>query len=123
MSSITPAFVSQAPLPTPTRQQFSHGTVICSSTPSQVPKAVSRRVMLITLASATGSLLVATKTSAEDGLQYKVVQKGNGPGAEIGDLVGIRFKGTYNGVVFDNLFEDKTPYFYRVGSGNILKVS
>lgn len=51
------------------------------------------------------------------------VTKGTGPSAVIGDLVGIRFKGSYNGAVFDDLFEGKEPYFYRVGSENILKVS
>lgn len=56
------------------------------------------------------------------GLGYTMVKKGTGPPAQVGDLVGIRFKGSYNGVVFDNLFDATTPYFYRVGSENILKV-
>lgn len=34
----------------------------------------------------------------------------------------IRFKGEYNGVVFDDLFKVEEPYFYRMGSENILKV-
>jgi len=38
------------------------------------------------------------------------------------DLVTIRFKGEYNGVVFDDLFKVEEPYFYRMGSENILKV-
>lgn len=38
------------------------------------------------------------------------------------DLVTLRFKGEYNGVVFDDLFKVEEPYFFRVGSGNILKV-
>lgn len=38
------------------------------------------------------------------------------------DLVTIRFKGEYNGVAFDDLFKVEEPYFYRIGSGNILKV-
>ncbi|CAN8074976.1 unnamed protein product [Agarophyton chilense] len=54
-------------------------------------------------------------------IQYTVIKAGDGPAAQVGDLVGIRFKGMYNGVVFDNLFTDTTPYFYRVGSGNILQ--
>lgn len=49
------------------------------------------------------------------------MKKGSGPVPVLGDLVGIRFKGAYNGVVFDNLFEASTPYFYRVGSGAVLK--
>lgn len=81
-------------------------------------------MVLAALASACGSVVAGSIATAEtsQALQYTVATKGDGPAAEIGDLVGIRFKGAYNGVVFDNLFEDKKPYFYRVGSGNILKV-
>lgn len=88
-------------------------------------RQLSRRAMLSALASATGALVAVSGARAEEpgALQYKVVKSGEGPSVELGDLVGIRFKGAYNGVVFDNLFEAPTPYFYRAGSaGIILKV-
>lgn len=92
-------------------------------------REVSRRALLVTLATitATGAASVLSASAAEggvtaSGLGYTMVKKGTGPPAQVGDLVGIRFKGSYNGVVFDNLFEATTPYFYRVGSENILKV-
>lgn len=88
----------------------------------QSPK-LSRRALLAAavaaVASAAGDVRGDTTAS---GLAYTSVKKGSGPAAVIGDLVGIRFKGAYKGVVFDNLFENRDPYFYRVGSENILKV-
>lgn len=104
----------------------------CSTIPASLPpapspaKKFSRRVVLAALASAAGSLLAAELSTASEEpskLQYTVVKKGTGPSPDVGDLIGIRFKGTYNGVVFDNLFEDRKPYFFRVGTGTILKVS
>lgn len=95
------------------------------SSPSSL-KRFTRRAMLTAIASAAGSLVAASIATAEEkksSLDYTVVKRGTGPSAEIGDLVGIRFKGTYNGVVFDNLFNETNPYFYRAGSGVILKVS
>lgn len=91
-------------------------------------KAVlSRRAFLNTAIAATTSLAlsslapsIADTTPAD--VQYNYVKKGSGPAPEVGDLVGIRFKGAYNGVVFDNLFESTDPYFYRAGSGTVLKV-
>lgn len=88
-------------------------------------RTITRRTALVTLASAAAGIVVsatANAASTQSSLQYSVVKSGDGPKPELGDLVGIRFKGIYNGVVFDNLFEDKKPYFYRVGSGTILKV-
>lgn len=123
-------------LPTPAlhlqRKPLHHRqTAICiatshsPATPPSEAKTFTRRVILAALASAAGSLVAAEISTAEENskLQYNVVKKGKGPAPEVGDLVGIRFKGTYNGVVFDNLFEETKPYFYRVGSGAILKVS
>lgn len=120
----------QAPLPcTPRRAAASVPlSMTTSSPPTQQPpsaaKRFSRRVVLAALASAAGSLVAAeVSTAAEPSkLQYSVVKKGDGPSPAVGDLVGIRFKGMYNGVVFDNLFEEPRPYFFRAGSGVILKV-
>eukprot|EP00170_Pyropia_yezoensis_P000259 contig_1672_g260 len=91
--------------------------------------AVSRRraLQLMAFAAATGGLLAPPAQAADDmtttasGLKYKVVKKGTGPKPVEGDLVTIRFKGEYNGVAFDDLFKVEEPYFYRIGSGNILK--
>lgn len=90
-------------------------------------KAVlSRRAFLATAAGTTVSLVVSslapTIADTASDVQYNYVKKGTGPSPDVGDLVGIRFKGAYNGVVFDNLFESPEPYFYRAGSGAILQV-
>lgn len=83
---------------------------------------VTRRAFLSTLASLSGSAILVNATESPNDLQLKVVTEGKGPAPQIGDLVGIRFKASYNGVVFDNIFETTEPYFYRVGSGSVLKV-
>ena len=91
---------------------------------------LTRRALLTAAAAAAAAtagvsvngLIAGEATTTASGLRYTAVQTGSGPAAVIGDLVGIRFKGSYNGVVFDNLFNDTAPYFYRVGSDNILKV-
>lgn len=96
---------------------------------SSTPR-VSRRSALsaVLLAAVLPTLPVPAPTKAVDsgttptGLVYSAVKHGDGPAANVGDLVGIRFKGTYNGRVFDDLFGSTDPYYYRVGSENILKV-
>lgn len=127
-------------IPTPLRTSHSVRSVSYSRTPrlnvvakydsaNVERREISRRALLVTLATITAtkatSLLSANGAEGgvtASGLGYTVVKKGSGPPAQVGDLVGIRFKGSYNGVVFDNLFDATTPYFYRVGSDNILKV-
>lgn len=41
-------------------------------------------------------------------------------GPKAGDMVEIRFKGSYKGNVFDDTFKTDAPYYYRAGVGNIL---
>lgn len=120
----------QAPLPCAPHRAVAHVPLSMTVSPpptQQQPSAAkrfSRRVVLAALASAAGSLVAAEVSTAEEPskLEYSVVKKGDGPSPVVGDLVGIRFKGMYNGIVFDNLFGDSRPYFYRTGSGAILKV-
>ena len=55
-------------------------------------------------------------------LEYSIVK--NGPPGDIaktGENVAIRFKGTYNSIVFDDIFSSAEPYYYRAGVGGILK--
>ena len=40
---------------------------------------------------------------------------------KIGDLVAIRFKGSFNGVVFDDIMNTEEPYYVRVGGENLVK--
>lgn len=123
------AFALSIPL---NRRQASSRTAVrsaptCACAPqshsvSLARRTMTRRTALLTLATSASALLLSDKARSES-LEYKVVQAGSGARPELGDLVGIRFKGSYNGVVFDNLFNEPAPYFYRVGSGTILKVS
>lgn len=117
------AFVQAAVPPVPARR-----SLVCTCEHAHAketgPAKFSRRALLAAIAAAgTGAALVqAEQTTTASGLSYAVVKHGTGLQAASGDLVGIRFKGSYNGVVFDNLFDSAEPYFYRAGSGNVLKV-
>lgn len=56
------------------------------------------------------------------GVQYEVVKSNpDGDVAKVGELVAIRFKGSYKGNEFDNTFATSEPYYYRVGVGSVLK--
>lgn len=42
-------------------------------------------------------------------------------GPKVGEMVAIRFTGSYNGNTFDDTFKTDQPYFYRAGVGLIVK--
>lgn len=123
------AFVPHAPLALPSSIQrqraISPFRVIATATGRNTPRpsSLTRRAFLLTTLSTAGALVAATATRSEDEVALKVVKSGAGPTPEVGDLVGVRFKGSYKDVVFDNLFDSPQPYFYRVGSSAVLKVS
>lgn len=45
-----------------------------------------------------------------------------GASPNLGELAAIRFTGSYNGVVFDDLFKTKEPLYFRIGGGTLLPV-
>lgn len=122
-----PAFLAAGPLRTFQLPQTNH----CphSHAPTRAC-AVSRRQALRVLAAGAAAISLspnlvsnaAEATTTSSGLQYTVTKKGDGPAPSPGDLMAIRFRGSYNGVVFDDIFNTPEPYFYRLGSGSILKV-
>ncbi|KAJ8600029.1 hypothetical protein CTAYLR_001888 [Chrysophaeum taylorii] len=57
----------------------------------------------------------------DSGLRYKVLKKGDGAVPKVGDLICIRFKGSFEGRVFDDITETPEPLYYRVGSGTLIK--
>ena len=63
------------------------------------------------------------EVTTKSGLTYTVV-KGNGKGGSpvVGDLVAIRFKCTIEktGAVIDDIMNTAEPYYYRVGSGQVV---
>ena len=54
-------------------------------------------------------------------IKYTVVKKGDGAEIKSGDLVEVRFVGSFQGKVFDDTFSTAEPYYYRAGLGSILK--
>lgn len=123
------AFVVHASLRLPSsvdqKRAISPYRTSVTATASESPRSppLTRRAFLLSTLSTAGALAAATAIRSEEEIALKVVKSGAGPLPEIGDLVGIRFKGSYNDVVFDNLFDSPQPYFYRVGSTAVLKVS
>eukprot|EP01041_Mallomonas_annulata_P009547 gene9547-19846_t len=55
------------------------------------------------------------------GVKYTVVKSGTGASPKVGDMVSIRFRGSYKGNVFDDTFSTSEPYLYRAGLGSIVK--
>lgn len=64
----------------------------------------------------------AMAETTKSGIEYKVVKTGKGAVPQIGELVAIKFKGSYKGMVFDDIMEAPEPYYYRVGASNLIKV-
>ena len=62
-------------------------------------------------------------TTTASGLKYKQTKGGRGSSPKVGDLCAIRFKGTFKGVDFDDILNNPEPYYFRLGSGQLVKVS
>ena len=62
-------------------------------------------------------------TVTASGLKIKKLVNGKGPQVEIGDLVGVRFKGNYGTYEFDNIFTTAEPYYMRAGVGTLVPVN
>ena len=61
-------------------------------------------------------------TPWDDKVSYEVLKSNpSGLKPKIGEMVAIRFKGSYKGTEFDNTFNSAEPYFYRAGVGLIVK--
>mmetsp|Transcript_24359 Transcript_24359/g.24620 ORF Transcript_24359/g.24620 Transcript_24359/m.24620 type:complete len:208 (+) Transcript_24359:71-694(+) len=57
----------------------------------------------------------------DSGIKYSIIKSGTGDKPKVGDIVAIRFKGSYKGNVFDDTFATFEPYLYRCGVGSIVK--
>ena len=59
----------------------------------------------------------------DNNVKYEVLKEASEANMKpkVGEIVGIRFKGSYKGVDFDNTFDTAQPYLYRAGVGLILK--
>ena len=75
-------------------------------------------------AAAVGAAAPASAaTTLPSGLKYEVIKSNpNGAIPKIGDLIAIRFKGSTEGRVFDDITKTDEPLYYRVGGGSLIKV-
>ncbi len=57
----------------------------------------------------------------ESGLRYKILQKGDGPKAEKGQMVSVHYKGQLaDGTVFDSSYKRNQPIDFQVGVGQVI---
>lgn len=98
-----------------------------SITPRTVPR-VRQALSLPPPPLASPSPVTATRATRQEvttasGLKIKKLVNGNGPLVEIGDLVGVRFKGNYGTYEFDNIFTTAEPYYMRAGVNTLVPAS
>ena len=57
----------------------------------------------------------------ESGLEYQILESGNGEKPEIGDKVIVHYKGTLlDGTKFDSSYDRGTPFEFTVGVGQVI---
>ena len=60
--------------------------------------------------------------TADSGLRYKIIQKGNGEKAESGRNVSVHYEGSLlNGKVFDSSYKRNEPIEFQLGVGQVIK--
>jgi FKBP-type peptidyl-prolyl cis-trans isomerase len=58
----------------------------------------------------------------ENGLEYQIVQKGEGEPVKEKDKVSVHYKGTLvDGTQFDSSYDRKKPFEFTVGAGMVIK--
>ena len=59
--------------------------------------------------------------STESGLRYKIIQKGSGSKAVVGQKVSVHYEGALlNGQVFDSSYKRKEPIDFQLGVGQVI---
>eukprot|EP00904_Undaria_pinnatifida_P012340 jgi/Undpi1/8236/HiC_scaffold_25.g10706.m1 len=92
----------------------------------QTRREVVQTLWKTALAAGAAQTVLASPSFAEDvivtasGLKIKKLVNGKGPVVEIGDLVGVRFKGNYGTYEFDNIFTTAEPYYMRAGVNTLV---
>ena len=89
------------------------------STPKQVALRSAALIVSIGLFSDNANAAL-TAAPWDNKVQYEVLQSGSGSAPKVSDLVDIRFKGSFNGLKFDDTFKTEQPYTYRAGVGLLL---
>ncbi|MBD0850962.1 peptidylprolyl isomerase [Maribacter arenosus] len=57
----------------------------------------------------------------ESGLRYKIIQKGNGEKAKVGQTVSVHYEGSLlNGQVFDSSYKRNQPIDFQLGVGQVI---
>ena len=95
------------------------------STKSKLMKWASSGLMGVVLSSPFASIALAELVPSpwDPAIKYEVIKQAKEDSFQpkVGDLVAIRFAGSYKGNEFDNTFKTDQPYFYRAGVGLLVK--
>jgi peptidylprolyl isomerase len=63
----------------------------------------------------------ATSTTTASGLQYTVIEAGDGPTPQVGDVVAVHYRGTLeDGTEFDNSYDRGEPFTFPLGRGRVI---
>lgn len=95
----------------------------------QAPNAIKRAAVPIVVSALISTVVNVMPANADfsiapwsDKIQYEVVKSNpNGEKPKVGEMVAVRFKGSYKGTTFDDTFSTEQPYYYRAGVGLIVK--
>ncbi len=85
-----------------------------------VPIAIILAVLALTLI-ACGPDIKERPTTTESGLQYEVIEPGEGPAPEPGDVVTINYRATLeDGTEIDNTYDGGEPASFPLGEGIVI---
>ncbi len=77
-------------------------------------------ILVGTLASC-GSTSEGSCKTTETGLEYCVIEKGDGPAPETGDVVAVHYRGALeDGSEFDNSYDRGQPFTFALGRGMVI---
>ena len=89
------------------------------------------RVLIILLAAALLAACAANKTEAtedsalittDSGLQYEILQEGEGTPAQAGNTVNVHYTGwLMDGTKFDSSHDRNQPFSFRLGQGRVIR--
>ena len=113
-----------SPVATPAGQSTTTTTLNAHPSRSQFIQSITGSIAATTIAP-----LIANAddkvVQLPSGTSYVIIKSGDGPQPKVGELAAIRFRAEVKqtGNKIDDIFDTSEPYYTRVGSGGLLKVS
>jgi peptidylprolyl isomerase len=78
-------------------------------------------LLLVVALAACGSYVGEGDTTTESGLQHIVIEEGDGPAPQAGEIVSIHYRGSLeDGTEFDNSYDRGQPIAFPLGQGMVI---